>query len=141
MTRCHTPKHSCKNCFEEFSSPHCRDDHIKAERCEKRKEPPPGRIAPKVSEELRSRKKTRRYQNDKDKWIEIYSRLFPGRPIPSPCKCSNPQFLIPEVCLMWWGLPEMVADEGQTLNHHRIGYLYKGSITWRHMYARKSNKE
>lgn len=52
---------------------------------------PPVGITPDIERKLRSRKKSRPNQTERDRWIAIYQLLFPNVPnaeIPSPGKSS-----------------------------------------------------
>ena len=40
-----------------------------------------------VEAKLKRRRKATRDQTDAERWEAIYSLLFPGEIIPSPCKC------------------------------------------------------
>jgi hypothetical protein len=65
--------------------------------CELQAYNPVDGISSEVKEQLRSRKKTPG-QSEADRWRDIYQLLFPGTPVPSPCKsCHLVLYLIIDI--------------------------------------------
>jgi len=46
----------------------------------------PADINAQQEQQLKSKKYTKRYQTEEEKWREVYELLFPNEPIPSPYK-------------------------------------------------------
>lgn len=82
----------CLRCLELFQHKDALDSHKAAENCQEIK----GRYpAPDITaEQQRQLKRSQRYSGrgltQEVKWREVYTILFPGAPIPSPCKSAEP---------------------------------------------------
>jgi len=61
---------------------------MQPEGCEVRSRNPPADITAKQEKQLKSKRYATRYQTEEEKWREVYRLLFPGEPVPSPCKSA-----------------------------------------------------
>lgn len=82
------PKHVCPRCWETFSTQNEMTQHLRADiLCQRGQyKPPHTGITQDQERRLRSRKRSRTYQSEVQKWNEIYRILFPDdKEIPLPC--------------------------------------------------------
>lgn len=90
LYRCHMAPRYCSRCWLVFQDQDSLDKHMRAaeaEICQTTPGQPPEGITPDIARRLRSRKKTTRIQNERQRWDEVYRILFPDKPIPNPGKC------------------------------------------------------
>jgi hypothetical protein len=81
-----TPIH-CQRCYKQFGTISDLQVHEQfLDACGSRKGEKPEGITPKIEKVLRSRKKSGLEESTEKRWEEIYSLLFPGENVLSPCE-------------------------------------------------------
>lgn len=79
----------CERCWQTFSNQQRLTAHITVDAvqiCQVKPGHPPEGITPEIERKLKSRKKAYLGQTEEDRWRDMYTLLFPGEDVPSPCK-------------------------------------------------------
>ena len=87
LYRCHCAPIRCPRCWLEFQEPRGLERHLRSDiQCEKRQKPAFEEISETTLKLLKCKKRQSSDPGEEGKWRDIYGILFPGAPVPSPCK-------------------------------------------------------